>query len=186
MTTEWLSEQEYLVRERAAQYKSEFRARRMVAMTGASRAHNLISLNVASELRTRLRERPCEVYVNDMRVKVRASGLYAYPDVVAVCGPPAFEDAQGDTLLNPTVLVEILSPSTKAYDRGEKLEQYLRLDSLREIVLMAQDVMSVQHWSRTGGTWGLRDVDAVLHLPSLDCSIPLREIYERVEFALES
>ncbi len=129
MTTEWISEEEYLLRERAARYKSEYRPRRMVAMTGASRVRNLISLNVASELRARLRARPCEVYVNDMRVKVRASGLYTYPDVVAVCGPPEFEDAEADTLLNPTVLLEILSPSTESYDRGEKLEQYLRLDA---------------------------------------------------------
>ncbi len=188
MTTEWISEKEYLVRERAAQYRSEYRRGRIVAVTGASRSHNRIVVNVAAAMWTQFRGRSCEVYVNDMRVKVGTSGLYTYPDVAAVCGPPQFEDAETDTLLNPTVLVEVLSPSTEAYDRGEKLEQYFRLDSLQEVALIAQEVIRVEHWSRIGGTWSLRDVDAALtalHLSSLECSIPLREIYERVEFALE-
>ncbi len=189
MTTQRITEAEYLVRERAAPYKSEYRQGRMVAMTGASRSHNRIAVNLAGAMWTQFRHRPCEVFVNDMRVKVRAAGLYTYPDVVALCGPPAFEDAETDTLLNPVVIVEILSPSTESYDREEKFGYYRRLDSLREYVLIAQDRMRIEHWRRQGDEWTPIEVagaDAVLQLPSLDCAVPLREIYERVELAVGS
>ena len=182
MTTERMSEQEYLVRERAAEYRSEYGQGRMVAMTGASRSHNRITVSLARHLGNQLEDRRCEVFVADMRVKVQAAGLYAYPDVVAVCGPPEFEDAETDTLLNPTVIVEILSPSTEAYDRGEKFAYYGRLESLRELVLIAQDRMRVEHWAREGDRWAvLSDPDAILELTSLECRTALQEIYERVE-----
>jgi len=126
---------EYLELERAAERKSEYLDGRIRAMTGASRAHNLIALNIGAELRTQLRGRSCEAYVADMRVKVSSTGLYTYPDVVVACEPIQLEDAYLDTLLNPTVIVEVLSPSTEAYDRGDKLAQYRRLESLRECLL---------------------------------------------------
>lgn len=186
MTAEWMSEKEYLVRERAAEYKSEYRQGRMVGMTGASRSHNRITVSLAGAMWTQFRHRPCEVYMADMRVKVRAAGLYTYPDVVALCGPPVFEDAETDTLLNPVVIVEILSPSTESYDRDEKFTHYRRLDSLQEYVLIAQDRMRVEQWRRDGDDWPrtvVEGADAVLRLPSLDCAVPLTEIYERVELA---
>src|SRR5947208_218210 len=114
------SVEEYLEFERAAELRHEYLAGEVFAMVGASEPHNLIVTNVVGELRQQLKSRPCKVYPTDMRVKVAPSGLYTYPDVVVVCGPAQFDDAQRDTLLNPTLLVEVLSASTEAYDRGDK------------------------------------------------------------------
>lgn len=176
---------EYLALEREAEIKSEYLAGEVFAMAGASRRHNLISLNIAGELRSRLRERPCEVYAHDMRVKVQASGLYTYPDVVAVCGEPEFEDEELDTLLNPTLLVEVLSESTENYDRGVKFEHYRTIPSLREVLLVAQDSVHVVHYERQDDeSWLLtetREPTDALELPALGCELPMGEIYARVE-----
>src|SRR5206468_6291774 len=118
---------------------SEYINGQIYAMSGASREHNLIVVNLIRELSSQLRGRPCEVYASDMRVKVRPTGMYTYPDVVAVCGEPRFEDEQVDTLVNPAVIVEVLSPSTEAYDRGQKFAHYRKLESLTEYVLVAQN-----------------------------------------------
>jgi Uma2 family endonuclease len=118
--------EEYLARERMAEAKSEYRDGEAYAMAGASRAHNLITGNIFAQFHAALRNRPCETYMNDMRVKVAKSRLYTYPDVVVVCGEPRFEDSKGDVLLNPTVIVEVLSPSTASYDRGDKFFHYRR------------------------------------------------------------
>ena len=121
----FLSEEEYLEIERKAEFKSEYFGGEMFAMAGANEAHNLLVTNLVRELSEQLRPRPCRVYSNDMRVRVAASGLYTYPDVVSVCGESRFLDEQRDTLLNLNLLVEVLSPSTaEAYDRGLKFEQY--------------------------------------------------------------
>ncbi|MEW5930358.1 MAG: Uma2 family endonuclease [Gemmatimonadota bacterium] len=176
--------EEYLVRERRAQYRSEYVDGRVYATAGASRAHNLVAGNVFAELRAQMRGRPCEAYVSDMRVKVSRTGLYTYPDVVAVRGEPSFEDAHVDTLLNPAVIVEVLSESTEGYDRGEKFSHYRRLESLREYVLVAQDRIRVEHFARQGDHWMLTEIsdpDASLELPSVGCTVALRGIYERVE-----
>ncbi len=182
-----LTPQEYLVRERRAETKSEYLRGEMFAMSGASREHNLIAGNVNRELGQQLRERPCEVYQADMRVKVSPTGLYTYPDVTVVCGEPRFEDAEVDTLLNPTVLVEVLSPSTADYDRGGKFTHYRRLASLQEYVLISQELPLVEHYVRQGADeWLLteqRGLDDVLVLPSIDCRIPLAEIYRKVNLA---
>lgn len=176
--------QEYLARERRAESKAEYVSGRVYAMTGASREHNLIALNIGRELSIQFRGRPCEAYVSDMRVKVTPTGMYTYPDVVAVCGPPEFEDEAVDTLLNPTVIVEVLSPSTEAYDRGEKFAHYRRLPLLREYVLVAQDRVRVEHYGRRGDNeWVLTEHDALddtLPLPALDAGLRLADIYERV------
>lgn len=176
---------EYLRLERSAGHKSEFVNGRIHAMTGASRAHNLIAGNIFGEIRARLRGRPCEVYVNDMRVKVRQTGLYTYPDVAAVCGEPQFEDDAVDTLLNPSVIVEVLSDSTEKYDRGTKFSHYRRLESLREYILISQDGPSVEKFVRANELWTLEEISghgAVLTIESLDCSVSLADIYDRVEF----
>ena len=178
-----LTPAEYLAFERAAEYKHEYVGGRVYAMTGASREHNVIAWNVLGALHALLRGHPCEAYPSDMRVKVSETGMYTYPDVVVACDEPAFEDAHVDTLLNPTVIVEVLSPSTEAYDRGEKFAHYRRLASLREYVLIAQDRVRIEHYVRRGEQWLLTElagVDATLALESLDCALALADVYERV------
>jgi Uma2 family endonuclease len=147
------------------------------------RNHNLIVANLTGELQAQLRGRPCEVYPADMRVKVSETGLYTYPDVV-VCGEPRFEDEHVDTLLNPTLIVEVLSPSTETYDRGEKFAQYRKLASLREYVMIAQDRFRIEHYVRQGKEqWLLTeasDLGDTVHLPSIGCDLQLSEAYDRV------
>jgi Uma2 family endonuclease len=178
--------EEYLRLERAADHKSELVNGRIYAMSGASRRHNLIVGNIFAEVRAQLRGRPCEAYVNDMRVRVRQTGLYAYPDLVALCDEPLFEDQVLDTLLNPSVIVEVLSPSTEGYDRGEKFAHYRRLDSLREYILVSQDRARVELYVRNGDSWTFTetsDPDASLTIAALGCAIPLVDVYDRVDFA---
>ena len=184
-----LTPQEYLVRERRAETKSEYLRGEVFAMSGASREHNLIAANTARQLGNQLRDRKCEVYQSDMRVKVSPTGLYTYPDVTVVCGAPEFEDAEVDTLLNPKVLVEVLSPSTADYDRGGKFTHYRRLPSLQEYVLISQDRPLIEHYVRQGrDEWLLTEqssLEEILVLPSIQCQLPLSEIYLKVRFAPE-
>ena len=180
--------EEYLARERKALTKSEYRDGRIYAMPGASREHNLITVNVTGEFYIQLRTRSCEVYPSDMRVKVSAAGLYTYPDVIVVCDEPRFDDSHFDTLLNPTVLIEVLSPSTAAYDRGEKFRRYQYLDSLCEYVLISQDSVCVEHYLRQEQDWDLtefRSLDDVFQLTSIGCELSLRAIYAKVQFSQE-
>jgi Uma2 family endonuclease len=118
-----------------------------------------------------------------------ATGLYTYPDMVVACAEQSFEDGHVDTLLNPTVICEVLSDSTEAYDRGKKFAQYQKLESLREFVLVSQDRVRVEHYFRQGEQWTLTTLEglvATLDLPSIDCRVALSDIYARVEFAPES
>ena len=180
-----LTPEEYLALERKATIKSEYLEGQMYAMSGASRAHNLICLNIGAEIRSQLKERACEVYTNDMRVKVSAAGLYTYPDVLVVCDEPSFEDDSFDILLNPTVLFEVLSPSTEAYDRGAKFGYYRQLDSMQEYTLVSQDFMRVEHYLRHNEQWILTEFgspDDIVQLTSINCELPLREIYAKVDF----
>lgn len=185
----YLTPQQYLARERRAETKSEYLRGEVFAMSGASRKHNLVATNVAGELRQQLRDRDCEVYPSDMRVKVSPTGLYTYPDVTVVCGEPEFEDAEVDTLLNPKVIVEVLSASTADYDRGRKFTHYRRLASLREYVLISQDRPLVEHYVRQGrDQWLLTEsssLEETLVLPSIECQLPLAEIYLKVRFTAE-
>src|SRR5436305_1067989 len=119
---------QYLALEREAEYKSEYINGEIYAMSGASREHNLIAVNLVRELSSQMRGRPCEVYGSDMRVKVAPTGMYTYPDVSVACNEPHFDDRQLDTLTNPTVIIEVLSPSTEAYDRGVKFLHYRKLE----------------------------------------------------------
>jgi Uma2 family endonuclease len=179
---------DYLAAERKSAQKSEYINGHVYAMAGASRVHNLIALNTASELRAQLRGRPCEAYVNDMRVKVERTGMYTYPDVIGLCEEPRFEDENVDTLLNPTVIIEVLSPSTERYDRGEKFAHYRRLESLREYVLIAQDIRRIDHYRRDGDTWVLTEVsepESALVISSISCTLQLSDIYDRVDFPTE-
>jgi Uma2 family endonuclease len=168
-----LTPEEYLSIERRAEYKSDFFKGEMFAMVGASRRHNLITLNTGGELREQLKGRSCETYASDIRVKVDATGLYTYPDVVVVCEEPQFEDNELDTLLNPTVLIEVLSQSTEAYDRGRKFAHYRNLDSLSDYLLIAQDKPHIEHYTRQpDNQWLLSettDADGVIPIASIDC-----------------
>lgn len=184
----FLTPEEYLAKERKALTKSEYRDGRRQAMPGASRKHNLITANTLVELHIQLRNRVCEVYPSDMRVKVSSAGLYTYPDVVVVCDEPHFEDSHFDTLLNPTVLIEVLSPSTAAYDRGEKFASYQKLDSLCEYVLISQDRVRVEHYLRQEQAWNLTEFHSlsdVFRLVSIECELSLRAIYAKVQFSQE-
>src|SRR5438045_3140164 len=140
----YLTPDRYLAIEREADYKSEYFGGEMFMMAGASEQHNLITTNVVREFSTQLKGRPCKAYANDMRVKVAPTGLFTYPDVVVACGDIHFDDEQKDTLTNPTVIIEVLSKSTEAYDRGEKFVHYRRLDSLQEYLLVSQDQYRIE------------------------------------------
>ena len=181
-----LSPGEYLAIERKAEFKSEYFDGEMFSMSGASREHNLIGWNIGGELRPQLRDRDCEAYIGDMRVKVSSTGLYTYPDVVVVCGERQFEDAEVDTLLNPKVLFETLSKSTEGYDRGKKSEHYRSIPSLAEYVLIAQDKPHVEHYVRQpDNQWLLSETDRLedtILLPSIQCTLRVAEIYLKIEF----
>ena len=177
--------EEYLALERKAECKSEYFNGEIFAMSGATPQHVLIVTNVVSELRGQLKSRPCTVYSTDLRLKVSATGLYTYPDVIVVCGEPQFNDDHKDTLLNPTLIVEVLSESTKDYDRGGKFEQYRMLESFMEYVLIAQDKHHVEHFVRQpDNRWLLSETNRVedtLELTSIGCNLALTEVYDKVE-----
>jgi Uma2 family endonuclease len=180
----YISPEEYLTLERKAEYKSEYLHGEIFAMSGASREHNLITGNIAAELNQQLRGKPCEVYASDMRVKVKATGLYTYPDISVVCDEPSFEDGHVDTLLNPTLLVEVLSPSTERYDRIAKTSYYRTLDSLKEHLLVSQNEIRLEQYvKQADGTWLLiehRSLENNVQLESIGCSLVLQDVYDKV------
>jgi Uma2 family endonuclease len=176
--------EEYLALERKADYRSEYLHGEIFAMTGASRKHNLITGNLFAGLHRQFREKPREAYQSEMRVRVATSGLYTYPDVVVVCGEPQFEDDYLDTLINPTVLFEVLSKTTERYDRIAKSGYYRALDSLAEHLLVAQDEIRVEQYvKQIDGQWALTEIDSLegtVELHSIGCSLTLGEIYDKV------
>lgn len=180
------TETEYLNFERASDAKHEFLDGRVYQMAGGTENHHLIVMSASFSLYGQVRQRPCKVYTSDMRVKVSATGLFTYPDIVVVCGEPVFLDSRRDTLLNPTVLIEVLSPSTESYDRGRKFRHYRMLDSLREYLLIAQDSRDIDHYLRDpDGQWVIADPEREsgrVVLPSIDCALSLDEVYEKVVF----
>lgn len=181
-----LTPQEYLARERKAEFKSEYYRGETFAMAGASWEHNLIAANVSGETRQQLKAGPCHVVSADLRVKIDVTGLYTYPDIIVVCNEPQFEDKMFDTLLNPRVLMEVLSESTKNYDRGEKFKHYRQIPSLQEYVLIAQDEPLVErHVRQPNGDWLMtefRGLEQTLALTSVPVKIARTDIYRGVEF----
>lgn len=180
-----VSPEEYLAAERAAPYKSEYIDGYIIAMSGASRAHTVIVGNITGLLNGQLAAAPCEVYPVDLRVRINATGDYTYPDVVVACEEIEFEDAEPDTLLTPTVLIEVLSPSTESYDRGGKFEAYRQIPSLREYIMVAQDRMLVEQYVRQDDGWLLtthNDPDGCVALPSINCTLALKDVYRKVRF----
>ncbi len=180
-----LTPEDYLAIERQAEYKSEYFHGEMFAMAGASERHVLIVANVVAELGSWLKGRPEKVYASHLRMLISPTGLYTYPDIVVVCGQAQFADEQKDTLLNPTLIVEVLSEATKDYDRGEKFEQYRSLASFDEYVLIAQDRHHVEHFVRqSDNRWLLAETNRredALQLSSISCTLALAEIYDKVE-----
>ncbi len=182
----YLSPQQYLVKERKAEFKSQYFRGEMFAMAGATREHNLIVGNIVREIGNALKDRHCEVYPSDMRVKIALTGLYTYPDASVVCGEPKFEDDQFDTLDNPTVLFEVLSESTESYDRGDKFRHYREIESLREYVMVTQDRVSVECYQRqANGGWLLREAQTIsdsITFESLRVAVAASEIYRNIRF----
>jgi Uma2 family endonuclease len=174
-----LSPEEYLALERAAERKSEYYQGEMFAMSGASVLHNILVVALIETLAPLARAAGCLLLPSDMRVTVPGGTMYAYPDVSVVCG--AMEVAEGDVLLNPTVLIEVLSPSTEAYDRGRKFQQYRRIPSLRDYILVSQDQIRVECYSRRdAGPWTLTEATSAeeeLEIPSLGCRLKVSELY---------
>jgi len=184
-----LAPEEYLKIERAAPFKSEFFDGIMYAMPGVSLAHWLITSNLSGELRIALRTQPCLVGTSDLRLRVSPSGLYAYPDVMVVCDQPVFADATTDMLLNPLLVVEVLSPSTEAYDRGLKFQQYRQVSSLLEYALASQGEPRLEVFRRgSASRWMLTEfagLDSACEFESLGVTIPLAQIYDKVVFSNE-
>jgi Uma2 family endonuclease len=180
-----LSEEQYLAVERRAEFRSEFHRGEMFAMAGASRRHNRIVTNLVTALDNQLRERPCNVYSNDMRVKIKDTGLFTYPDLVVTCGSEMFADSEQDTLLDPLVIFEVLSDSTEAYDRGKKFEHYQRIGSLATYVLAAQDSRRVEQYVRQEDcrAWTYTETHgagAVVEIEAILCDLKLEDVYAKV------
>lgn len=187
--------EEYLANERAAEERHEYLDGLVYAMAGETQQHGIISVNLVRELSTRLRGGPCQTFTKDTKVRCgptpqalrSTKGLFAYPDLVIVCGERQYHDQHTDVLLNPTVIIEILSETTKDYDRGEKFDRYRTwLPSLAEYVVVHQTQPRIEHNQRQAtGQWLLTIIDGLesaLPLPALGCSLALRDIYENVEF----
>ncbi len=175
----------YLEFERASEQKHEYFNGEIFAMAGATANHNLVAGNTYASLHTQLRQRPCFVYPSNMRIKISRTTLYTYPDISIVCGTPQFEDDHRDTLLNPTVIIEVLSPSTESYDRGKKFQHYRTLDSLQEYILIAQDKPHIEHYLRQEqNQWLLSEahqLESKITLPSIQCILLLSDVYEKVD-----
>jgi len=180
-----ITAEEYLDRERAADSRSEFYGGYVYAMSGGTWAHATLISNVARRLGNALDGTPCGVSSSDMRLEVAPRTMYTYPDVMVICGEPRFVDARKDAVTNPTVIVEVLSPSTEAYDRGFKAQQYRAIESLQEYALISQDQPRVEVYRRREGQWWLKDVvglESSCRFESVNAAIPLSEIYDRISF----
>ena len=185
---EYTSPEEYLRLEREAEFKHEYFQGEIRAMAGTEYLHNLICANLTIEIGSHLRGKSCSVVGSDQRLQIMSGSAFVYPDLTVVCGKPEFnEEKKPDTLLNPALLVEVLSPSTSQYDRSEKFMLYRQIPSLRQyLTLDSQSVHAELHTLDELGRWVLtetRDLAAVLDLSSIDCPVPLAEVYAGVEFA---
>ena len=184
----YVSPEDYLHHERRAAEKHEYLQGRIQAMAGGSYAHNRICMNIGAEVHSRLKGTACTPVGSDQRVQILSGGAYTYPDLTVVCGPPKFSEAQHlDTLLNPTLLVEVLSPSTRQYDHDEKFMYYRQLSSLRQYLMLDSASVHAELYTRQANDhWLLsetRDPAAVLDLASIGCQVPLAAVYAGVELA---
>lgn len=182
-----MTEAEYIAYELTSTRKHEYYRGEVYAMAGGTEFHNLVAGNTYAALHVQLRRRPCRVYNSDQRLKIVSTGLYTYPDLTIVCGETQFLEPSRLTLINPTVLIEVLSASTERYDRGMKFQHYRTIVSLQEYVLIAQDEHRIEHYSRqAGGLWVLHEalgLAAMLELGSINCTLSLADVYEKVDVA---
>jgi Uma2 family endonuclease len=178
--------EEYLAMEREAEYKSEYLDGEIFAMAGASLRHIAIEANVIRELGNQLLEKPCQVFTSNMKVDLSEHGMYGYPDALVVCGEPVFNGKHQDNLANPLVIVEVLSDSTEAYDRGEKFLRYRKLSSFKEYLLISQHAPHAEHYyKQENNKWLMSEYDglqASLELPSLEITLRLSSLYAKVKF----
>ncbi len=188
-----LTPEQYLELDRASEFRNEYYNGRMYpmgdapsAMAGGTYRHSKLTHSLGRRLGNALEGRPCEVSGSDIRVCTTPDGLYTYPDIVVVCGEPKFADGRRDTLLNPTLVIEVLSPSTEGYDRGFKSAQYRTVESLDEYALVSQTEPRVEVFRRQpGGHWLLSEfvgLEAACHFDSVGASVALAEIYDKVAF----
>jgi Uma2 family endonuclease len=182
----YVSPEEYLAVERESDTKSEYYDGVVYAMTGARINHIRIVTNLTVELATQLRGRRCDVLSNEMKVRLQNSRKFFYPDVTVVCGKPLFHDEREDIILNPLLVIEVLSKSTEAFDRGAKFQAYQTLDSLKEYLLVAQDKPIIEQYVRqSDGKWtytALVGLENSLTLPSVECTLNLSAVYDKVDF----
>lgn len=182
------SASDYITWERQQDTKHELIDNYIVDMTGASDEHITITFNIGGLLHAQLKGKPCRGYTSDLRVQVRAEGTYTYPDVVVICGEKKFTDSRVDTLTNPTVLMEVLSPSTELIDRSRKLEQYQALPSVQAYLLIAQDKARIELYTRQEKGWLhtiTSGLDAIVKIPAINCELPLAEVYDTVQFPID-
>ena len=183
---ERLTPSEYLAIERASEIRHEYLHGQMFAMIVGSPRHSLIQLNIGAELRSLLKGRPCTPFSNDLRIRCGSTDVYTYPDIAVICGELQFDDHQCDSILNPTLLFEVLSDSTEAYVRGKKFEYYRQIPSLREYILVLQKSPTIERYVRNADeTWTFTAVigrASNIHLPSIDVTLELAEVYDRVTF----
>ncbi|MCI5223298.1 MAG: Uma2 family endonuclease [Candidatus Electrothrix sp. AR4] len=182
-----ISPEEYLTGERAGDIRHEYFAGEVFAMAGASREHNQISTNIVRLLGNQLLEKPCSVFASDMKVKVKKKKKYSYPDIVVVCEKEEYEDEHNDVLLNPIVLIEILSDSTEAYDRGDKFSHYQDIPSFTEYILVSQYTFKMERFTRQPDKSWVYTIyqgeEDILSVETIDCELPLTEVYRKVRFA---
>jgi Uma2 family endonuclease len=179
-----MSVEEYLELERTSEIKHEYENGELREMPGGTKEHSAIGGNIFAHLYFTLEDSTCRVYNSDLRILIEKAGLYTYPDVSVVCGEATFEDARQDSLLNPTVLFEVLSKSTENYDRGKKFQQYQMLPSLSDYLLIAQDEYRVEHYTRQQEGWFLRvyeGLESKIVLSSLNCELALNNVYKKMK-----
>lgn len=182
----YTSIEDYLIAERAATEKHEYYKGEIFAMSGASLRHNKIQMNLTRRIGNILDGKPCDIFGSDLRVHIPSNSLFTYPDAVIVCGEPQLLDDTQDTVLNPTVIFEVLSPSTQSYDRGDKFKLYRDIPSLQEYILVATDKLGVeQYCKQPDGTWTLQElknITSAITIFTINCTLPLAQLYEGVVF----
>ena len=183
---EYMTAQQYFTLEETSDGKHEYYRGAIYAMTGGTARHNLIVANLIALLHGQLRGTTCRVFPSDLRLKIELTGLYTYPDVSVICGPISFGDNRQDTVTNPVVLIEVLSPSTENYDRGRKFEHYRTIDTLQEYVVVAQDRVHIEHYVRQDNNrWVLVDfstIDQIVHVGAINCTLSVELVYENIMF----
>ena len=183
-----LTPKEYLEIERNAEFKSEYYNGEMFALAGASYVHNKISSNIHVSLANQLKGKVCQVFQSDLKIMEQISGLFTYPDIVTICGKPEFYDEEKDVIVNPTVIMEVLSKSTETYDRGFKFELYRRIDTLKDYFMVSQEKVSIEYYSRNAdNSWTLKefnDINQSIEIKSIECILEIKDVYYNVDLKI--